>query len=409
MALLVKKWGGTSLATPELFSRAAERVIAAKKEGHDVVVVLSAMGKETDRLQGLADEITKRPSKREMDVLLSAGERVSMALMSIVLDNHGFPAKSYTGSQVPIVTSGFHTKAQIEEIGVERLKFDLDNGVIPVVAGFQGIDRKKNITTLGRGGSDTTAVALGAALQADECHIYTDVDGVFTTDPRVVPKARLLPRLTFEEMLEMASLGSRVLQIRSVKMAAKYNLPIRVLSSFNDGTGTLISDEEDRVEAEEVTGIAFTRDEAEIVVHGAPDKPGVLYTLLQPISDANIEIDMIVQNANTSSGLLDLGFSVQRGDFDRAMELVGQAAESLGVRAINSDPAVVKISLVGLGMRSQSGVATKMFNALASEGINIRMVSTSEIKVSVLVDEKYLELGVRTLHEAFDLERNTEI
>ena len=277
-----------------------------------------------------------------------------------------------------------------------------------MVAGFQGIDRKKNITTLGRGGSDTTAVALGAALQADECHIYTDVDGVFTTDPRVVPKARLLPRLTFEEMLEMASLGSRVLQIRSVKMAAKYNLPIRVLSSFNEGAGTLISYEEDKVEAEEVTGIAFTRDEAEIVVHGAPDKPGVLYTLLQPISDASIEIDMIVQNANTSSGLLDLGFSVQRGDFDRAMELVAEAGESLGVKAINGDPAVVKISLVGLGMRSQSGVATKMFNALASEGINIRMVSTSEIKVSVLVDEKYLELGVRTLHEAFDLERNTE-
>ena len=408
MALLVKKWGGTSLATPELFARAAERVIAAKEAGHDVVVVLSAMGKETDRLQGLADEITKRPSKREMDVLLSAGERVSMALMSIVLDNRGVPAKSYTGSQVPIVTSSLHTKAQIEEIGIERLKFDLDNGVVPVVAGFQGIDRKKNITTLGRGGSDTTAVALGAALQADECHIYTDVDGVFTTDPRVVPKARLLPRLTFEEMLEMASLGSRVLQIRSVKMAAKYNLPIRVLSSFNEGAGTLISYEEDKVEAEEVTGIAFTRDEAEIVVHGAPDKPGVLYTLLQPISDASIEIDMIVQNANTSSGLLDLGFSVQRGDFDRAMELVAEAGESLGVKAINGDPAVVKISLVGLGMRSQSGVATKMFNALASEGINIRMVSTSEIKVSVLVDEKYLELGVRTLHEAFDLERNTE-
>ncbi|MEM7282339.1 MAG: aspartate kinase [Pseudomonadota bacterium] len=406
MALLVKKWGGTSLATPELFSRAADRVIAAKKAGHDVVVVLSAMGKETDRLQGLADEITKRPSKREMDVLLSAGERVSMALMSIVLDNRGFPAKSYTGSQVPIVTSSLHTKAQIEEIGTERLKFDLDNGIIPVVAGFQGIDRKKNITTLGRGGSDTTAVALAASLRADECDIYTDVDGVFTTDPRVVPKARLLPRLTFEEMLEMSSLGSRVLQIRSVKLAAKYNLPIRVLSSFNDGVGTLISYEEDKVEAEEVTGIAFTRDEAEVAIHGAPDQPGIAHKLLQPISDAGIEIDMIVQNSSLANGRVDFGFTVQRADFEKAMELVSQSTQDMGVKAINGDDSVVKISLVGLGMRSQSGVATKMFQALASEGINIRMVSTSEIKVSVLVDEKYLELGVRTLHEAFDLERN---
>lgn len=406
MSLFVKKWGGTSLATPELFSAAADKIIDARQQGHDVVVVLSAMGKETDRLQGLADAITQTPSRREMDVLLSAGERVSMALMSIVLESRGCAAKSYTGSQVPIITSSRHTKAKIEEIGLERLRFDLDNGIVPVVAGFQGIDRRKNITTLGRGGSDTTAVALAAALEADECHIYTDVDGVYTTDPRVVPKARLMPRLTFEEMLEMSSLGSRVLQIRSVKLAAKHNLPIRVLSSFNPGSGTLISYEEEQVEAEEVTGIAFTRDEAAIAVSGAPDLPGIAYQLLQPVAEAGIEIDMIVQNADRD-GRIDFGFTVQRADYQNALSLVKSSCENLNVDSVSGDDSVVKISLVGLGMRSQSGVATKMFQALASERINIRLVSTSEIKISVLIDEKYLELGVRTLHEAFGLETSS--
>ncbi len=406
MALVVKKFGGSSLSSTRLFERAAGKVIEARDGGDDVVVVLSAMGDETDRLLLLAKAITDRPSPRELDVLLTAGERVSMALFSISLVERGCDARSYTGSQVPIITDSNHTRAQIEEIGTERLSDDLAQGIVPVVAGFQGVDRHRNITTLGRGGSDTTAVALAVALGADECQIFTDVEGVYTTDPRIVPQARKLDRITFEEMLELASSGSKVVQIRAVKFAARHKLPLRVLSSFDAGSGTLITNEEQQVEAPEVSGIAFSKDEAEIAVLGLKDHPGLAAEIFRPLAERNVQTDMIVQNP-ARDGAVDLGFTVSRADYQQARDLVEQiAADQRESRVIGNDR-VAKITVVGMGIRSHPETASKVFEALAGEGINVRMISTSEIKISVLVDEKYLELGVRTLHEAFGLDAET--
>jgi aspartate kinase len=353
----------------------------------------------------LAKAIDPRPNPRELDVLISTGEQVTIALLSMALEKRGCPAKSYTGAQVQILTDSAHTKARIREIDGARIRKDLDEGRVVVVAGFQGVDEQGNITTLGRGGSDTTGVALAAALKADECQIYTDVDGVYTTDPRIVPQARRLRRITFEEMLEMASLGSKVLQIRSVEFAGKYNVPLRVLSTFVEGEGTLITyEEEEAMEQPLISGIAFNRDEAKLTILGVPDQPGVAHRILGPISDANIEVDMIVQNVAEDT-TTDFTFTVHRNDFDKAMEILRKTAREVNARQVAGDNKIVKISLVGVGMRSHAGIASAMFKALAKEGINIRMISTSEIKISVVVDEKYLELGVRTLHEAFNLDK----
>ncbi len=406
MTLVVKKFGGSSLSSTRLFERAAGKVIEARNAGEDVVVVLSAMGDETDRLLLLAKAITDHPSPRELDVLLTAGERVSMALFSISLVERGCAARSYTGSQVPIITDSQHTRARIEEIGTERLQADLSQGIVPVVAGFQGVDRHRTITTLGRGGSDTTAVALAVALGADECQIYTDVEGVFTTDPRIVPEARKLEQITFEEMLELASSGSKVVQIRAVKFAARHRLPLRVLSSFDAGGGTLITDEEQHVEAPEVSGIAYNKHEAEIAVLGLEQRAGLAAEIFRPLADRDIQVDMIVQNP-ARDGAVDLGFTVDRDDYEQAREVIETiVAEKSGSRVIGTER-VAKITVVGMGIRSHPGTASKVFEALASEGIRVRMISTSEIKISVLVDEKYLELGVRTLHEAFGLDAET--
>jgi aspartate kinase len=404
MARIVQKFGGTSVATVDHIQRAADVVARQVEAGHEVVVALSAMGDTTDRLAGLAREIADRPSRREMDMLLSSGEQVTIALMAMALVDRGIEAVSMLGHQVPFVTDSVHSRARIRDVGSDRLENALAAGRVPVVAGFQGVDEHGEITTFGRGGSDTTAVALAAAIGADECQILTDVDGVYTTDPRVVPEARRLERVTFEEMLELASLGSRVLQIRAVKYAGKFNVPIRVLHMSGEGPGTLISFEEPEVESPVVSGIAFNREEAEITVTGLPDRPGAAAALLAPISDAHIEVDMIVMNA-PRAGSVDLSFSIQRADYEQAMEISRQAAQSVGADDVLGDDRTVKISVVGVGMRSHAGVATTMFETLAREGINVRMVSTSEIKISVLVDEKYLELGVRSLHEAFGLER----
>ena len=404
MALIVQKYGGTSVGTIERIENVAKKVMIARNAGHDVVVVVSAMSGETNRLVALAQQITDRPTPREMDVLLSTGEQVTIALLSMMLEKLGCPARSYTGGQVHILTDSAFTKARIQDIDSARIRNDLDKGRIVVVAGFQGIDEHGNITTLGRGGSDTTAVALAAALKADECQIYTDVDGVYTTDPRVVPQARKLDRITFEEMLEMASQGSKVLQIRSVEFAGKYNVPLRVLSSFEEGNGTLITLEEDGMEQALISGIAFNRDEAKLTVLGVPDQPGVASNILGPIADANIEVDMIVQNI-AEDATTDFTFTVHRNDYAKALEILQGIARELGAREVKGDNKIVKIALVGVGMRSHAGIASTMFKALAKEGINIRMISTSEIKVSVVVDEKYLELGVRALHEAFELDK----
>jgi aspartate kinase len=404
MALIVQKYGGTSVGTIERIENVAKKVMIARNAGHDVVVVVSAMSGETNRLVALAQQITDRPTPREMDVLLSTGEQVTIALLSMMLEKLGCPARSYTGGQVHILTDSAYTKARIQDIDSARIRNDLDKGRIVVVAGFQGIDEHGNITTLGRGGSDTTAVALAAALKADECQIYTDVDGVYTTDPRVVPQARKLDRITFEEMLEMASQGSKVLQIRSVEFAGKYNVPLRVLSSFEEGNGTLITLEEDGMEQALISGIAFNRDEAKLTVLGVPDQPGVASNILGPIADANIEVDMIVQNI-AEDATTDFTFTVHRNDYAKALEILQGIARELGAREVKGDNKIVKIALVGVGMRSHAGIASTMFKALAKEGINIRMISTSEIKVSVVVDEKYLELGVRALHEAFELDK----
>ncbi|MGD8378616.1 MAG: aspartate kinase [Gammaproteobacteria bacterium] len=403
MALLVLKFGGTSVADCERIDRVADRVAETRAAGHDVVVVVSAMAGETDRLLGLARRMSGRPQARELDVLLASGEQVSMSLLAIGLEARGLACRSYTGGQVAIVTDEVHGKARIREMHTNRLRADLVEGRVPVIAGFQGVDRLGNITTLGRGGSDTTAVAVAAALGADECRIYTDVKGVYTTDPRVVPQARCLDAITFDEMLELAGQGSKVLQIRAVEFAGRYGVPLRVLSTFEEGSGTLISFERSDLEARVVSGIAFNRDEAEITVLGVPDRPGIAFQILGPVSDAHIEVDMIVQNV-ARDGVIDFTFTVHRTDYEQALELVTRQIEALECGGVIGDKRVVKISLVGVGVRSHAGIATRMFAALAQEGINIRMISTSEVKISVVVDEKYLELGVRALHEAFGLQ-----
>ena len=404
MAMIVQKFGGSSVATIEHILSAAKVVAERRRAGDDVAVVLSAMGDATDRLMSLAWDITERPPARELDMLLSSGEQVSVSLLAMALKKLGLAARSYLGSQVTIHSDAVHGKASIQSVDTHRLEADLAAGVIPVVAGFQGVDDNGQITTLGRGGSDTTAVALAAALGAKECQILTDVEGVYTTDPRMVPKARLLSRITFEEMLEMASLGSKVLQIRAVRFAGKYNVPVRVLHNRGDGPGTLISYEDKDVEAPVVSGIAFSRDEAEVTVTGVPDKPGQAHAVLKALSDAQIVVDMIVMNS-PREGCVDLSFSIHRNDFDEAMSHTQAAAAEIGAEQVLGNKGVVKISVVGVGMRSHAGTATEMFRTLAGEGINVRMVSTSEIKISVLVEEKYLELGVRSLHETFGLER----
>ncbi|MCU7939622.1 MAG: aspartate kinase [gamma proteobacterium symbiont of Bathyaustriella thionipta] len=412
MALIVQKFGGTSVGTVERIENVAERIKKFRDHGDDIVVVVSAMSGETNRLVALAQSIDEKPNAREYDVLLSTGEQVTIALLSMALNKRGIPARSYTGMQVHILTDSAHNKARILDIEEKHMRNNLNEGKVIVVAGFQGVDEEGNITTLGRGGSDTTAVALAAALKADECQIYTDVDGVYTTDPRVVPEARRLEKITFEEMLEMASLGSKVLQIRAVEFAGKYNVPLRVLSSFDeplfdqDGSsnGTLITYEEDEMEQALISGIAFNRDEAKLTILGVPDKPGVAHSILGPIGDSNVEIDMIIQNIG-ADGTTDFTFTVHRNDFEEAKDVLNKVAAELGAREVTGDDKIVKISLVGVGMRSHAGIASKMFKTLAEEGININMISTSEIKISVVVDEKYLELGVRTLHSAFGLEQ----
>lgn len=408
MALIVQKYGGTSVGSIEKIQAVADKVIDCCKSGNDVVVVVSAMSGETNRLIDLARQISDNPDPREYDVLVSTGEQVTIALLSMAIIKKGHQACSYTGAQVHILTDSAHTKARIVNIDEQRVRADLKAGRIVVVAGFQGKDEHGNITTLGRGGSDTTAVALAAALKADECQIYTDVDGVYTTDPRVEPKARRLSRITFEEMLEMASLGSKVLQIRAVEFAGKYGVRLRVLHSVEDGPGTLITydDEVDEMENPVISGIAFNRDEAKLTISGVPDQPGVASRILSPIGRANIEVDMIIQNVGADD-CTDFTFTVHRNDFEAALGILKGIAGELGAREVDGDATIVKISLVGVGMRSHAGIASTMFEALSKEAINIRMISTSEIKISVVVDEKYLELGVRALHQAFNLEQET--
>ncbi|MEP0073334.1 MAG: aspartate kinase [Marinomonas sp.] len=404
MALLVQKYGGTSVGTVERIEAVADRVYKHKQKGDDVVVVVSAMSGETNRLIELAKSVMPSPNAREMDVLLSTGEQVTIALLSMALMKRGLDARSYTGSQIRITTDNAHGKARIQKIDTEAMRADLDAGRVVVAAGFQGADEFGNITTLGRGGSDTTGVALAAALKADECQIYTDVDGVYTTDPRVVDSARRLDKITFEEMLEMASLGSKILQIRSVEFAGKYQVPLRVLSSFVEGEGTLITTEgSENMEQPAVSGIAFNRDEAKLTLKGVPDIPGVASRILGPISDANIEVDMIVQNISSVDGTTDFTFTVHRNEYDQALSTLNSIAEELGATEVLSDAKIAKVSIVGVGMRSHAGVASSMFRALAEESINIQLISTSEIKVSVIIDEKYMELAVRTLHSAFKL------
>ena len=403
MALIVQKFGGTSVGTVERIQEIANKLIKLQQQGHELVVVLSAMSGETNRLLELASEVNSDPRGRELDVLLSTGEQVTIALLCMALAQNGVQANSYTGSQVRILTDNTHNKARIMEIDDSKIRADLAKGHIVVVAGFQGCDEYGNITTLGRGGSDTTAVAIAAALKAEECQIYTDVDGVYTTDPRVVPEARRLDSITFEEMLEMASLGTKVLQIRSVEFASKYNVPLRVLSSFTEGGGTLITTEETKMEQALISGIAFNRDEAKLTILGVPDSPGIASQILCPIAAKNIEVDMIIQNTG-HDGTTDFTFTVHRNDYKDALAVMQATAKSLGAREVSGDDKITKISIVGVGMRSHAGIASTMFKALASEGINISMISTSEIKISVVVDEKYLELGVRTLHNVFELE-----
>ncbi len=403
MALLVQKFGGTSVGTVERIKAVAERVKKSVDGGHKIVVVVSAMSGETNRLVALANDISDEPLAREMDVLLSTGEQVTIALLCMALSELGQTARSYTGRQAGIRTDDAHTKARITDIDTSSVLADLDKGHVVVLAGFQGFTDAGDITTLGRGGSDTSAVAMAAALKADECQIYTDVDGVYTTDPRVVPNARKMTQITFEEMLEMASLGSKVLQIRAVEFAGKYNVALRVLSSFEDGDGTLITyEEDDRLEQVLISGIAFNRDEAQITVVGVPDTPGIAFQILGPVADGNVEVDMIVQNVS-GDNRTDFTFTVNRAEYDKTMKIVQQRANELGAEEVSGNTSIVKLSVVGVGMRSHAGIASKMFETLAHEGINIIMISTSEIKISVVIDEKYLELGVRALHDAFEL------
>jgi aspartate kinase len=414
MALIVQKYGGTSVGSADRIRSVAKRVARFHRDGHQLVVVVSAMAGETNRLLGLTKELSANPDPREVDVVAATGEQVTIGLLAIALRESGVPARSYTGGQVRILTDNSHTKARILEIDEQRVRDDLARGNVVVVAGFQGVDRQGNVTTLGRGGSDTSAVALAAALKAEECQIYTDVDGVYTTDPRIVPEARRLERITFEEMLELASPGSKVLQIRSVEFAGKYLVRLRVLSSFDDAdaatTGTLITYEEDQdMEQAIISGIAFNRDEAKISVMGVEDRPGIAYALLGPIAAANIDVDMIVQNIG-ASGHTDFSFTVNRSEYQKALAVLSAERERkhYEAREIIGDNRIAKVSVVGIGMRSHVGLASKMFKALADEGINIQMISTSEIKIAVVIDEKYLELAVRVLHKAFELEKGPE-
>ena len=403
MALIVQKYGGTSMGSVERIEHVANKVASFRKQGHQVVVVVSAMSGETDRLLKLAKAIDPKGSQREFDQIAATGEQVTIGLLAIALQKAGVASRSFTGWQVPIRTDGAHMKARIQSIEPEALLAACNAGIVPVVAGFQGITDDGSVSTLGRGGSDTTGVALAAALKADECQIYTDVDGVYTTDPRVEPKARRLDKITFEEMLEMASLGSKVLQIRSVEFAGKYKVPLRVLSTFTDGPGTLITLEDNSMEDPLISGIAFSRDESQITVTGVPDKPGVAAAILGPVGDANVEVDMIVQNIG-ADGSTDFTFTVSRGDHDKALEIIKRVAGELGAKGVAGATDIVKVSVVGVGMRSHAGIASQMFKALATAGINIRMISTSEIKISVVINQDYLELAVRTLHKAFGLE-----
>jgi aspartate kinase len=405
MALIVQKYGGTSVGSPERIKSVARRVARWKEKGHQVVVVVSAMAGETNRLIALARELQAHPDPRELDVAVSTGEQVTIALLAMALMDLGVKARSYTGGQVRILTDSTHTRARIVSIDEQRLRSDLADGTVAVVAGFQGIDQRGDITTLGRGGSDTTGVALAAALKADECQIYTDVDGVYTADPRIVPEARRLRTVTFEEMLEMASLGSKVLQIRSVEFAGRYRVKLRVLSSFEEGgEGTLITFEEQNMEQATISGIAFNRDEAKITILGVPDRPGIAYQILGPVGDANVDVDMIVQNVS-HDGMTDFSFTVHRNDFQKTLGILEPVVRHIKARGVESGDRIAKVSVVGVGMRSHAGIASTMFRTLAEEGINIEMISTSEIKISVVIDEKYTELAVRVLHKAFSLEQ----
>ncbi len=406
MALIVQKYGGTSMGSPERIREVAKRIAHYHSQGHQLVVVPSAMSGETNRLLGLAKELNPNPDGRELDVIASTGEQVSVGLLALALQNLGLKAKSYTGWQVKITTDSAHTKARILAIEEANIRRDLADGYIAVVAGFQGIDDKGNITTLGRGGSDTTGVAMAAALKADECQIFTDVDGVYTTDPRLVPEARKLEKITFEEMFELASLGSKVLQIRSVEFAGKYKVKLRVLSSFEEsGDGTLITfEEDDKMEQAIISGIAFNRDEAKVTVLGVPDRPGIAFQILGPVAEANIDVDMIIQNVG-ADGTTDFTFTVHRNEYAKALDILKGVQAHIGAREVTGDDKIAKVSVVGVGMRSHVGIASSMFRTLAEEGINIQMISTSEIKISVVIDEKYLELAVRVLHKAFNLDQ----
>jgi len=409
MALIVQKFGGTSLGTTERIGNVAQRVAKFRTQGHQLVVVVSAISGETNRLLALAKELQSEPDPRELDVVLATGEQVTIGLLCMALLERGVKARSYTGAQVRILTDNAYTKARILKIDEERMRSDLAAGTVVVVAGFQGVDAQGNVTTLGRGGSDTTAVALAAALKADECQIYTDVDGVYTTDPRIVPEARRLKSVTFEEMLEMASAGSKVLQIRSVEFAGKYKVPLRVLSSFEEqGEGTLITFEDDtKMEQALISGIAFNRDEAKITVMGVPDRPGIAYAILGPVGDANIDVDMIIQNSGVD-GLTDFSFTVHRNEYQKALDVLNRQVKShIKASDIRGDPKICKVSMVGVGMRTHAGIASRMFRTLSEEGINIQMISTSEIKISVVIDEKYMELAVRALHKTFELDQPT--
>jgi aspartate kinase len=403
MALIVQKYGGTSVGDLERIHFVADKVLKARSEGHDLVVVVSAMSGETDRLVSMAQKLSNAPDPREVDVLLATGEQVSIALLSMALIGRGCPACSFTGAQVHIRTDSVHNKARILGIDGTRIRSELEAGKVVVVAGFQGSDSFGNITTLGRGGSDTTAVALAAALKADECQIYTDVEGVFTADPKIVPEARRMTQMTFEEMLELSSLGAKVMQIRAVEFAGKYNIPLRVLSTFEEGPGTLITGAEENMNRPPVSGVAYHRDEAKIIVQGIPDSPGIAASILGPISAAHIEMDMFLQNLR-EKGRTDLAFTVHRKEFAKTKELLMPVLSHIGAEGIIVDDKVVKLSLVGIGMRSNAGIISKMFDVLGKEGINIQLVSTSEIKVSVIIDEKHLETGVKALHHAFSLE-----
>ena len=404
MALVVQKYGGTSVGTIDRIRNVARRVAKTYDDGNDVIVVVSAMSGETNKLVALANEMCEFPSEREYDVLVATGEQVTIALLSMCLQSMGYKAKSYMGHQIPIITDSVFSKARIEKIDDKKIREDLKNGSIIVVAGFQGTDREGNVTTLGRGGSDTSAVAVAAALKADVCEIYTDVDGVYTTDPRIVPSASKIEKVSYDEMLEMASLGAKVLQIRSVEFAKKYGVIVHVRSSFNDNPGTLVMKEDADMESVLVSGITYNKDEAKISVMRVPDKPGIASQLFSPLSHAGITVDVIIQNVS-NEGYTDMTFTVPRADFKKALKIVQETAKDIGAGGVLQDENIAKVSIVGVGMRSHSGVASKMFQTLSQEGINIQMISTSEIKVSCVIDEKYTELAVRVLHEAFDLSK----